>query len=701
MSAMYYLSRGGAPEGPFEEARLVYMIQSGELTQGGVCAVGQQTWSPLHAVPALAQALAARASAPVYAPQGAPAQAPYGAQAVPAQPPYGAPIPAAPPAAPAGAERAKKSNRGLLFAALGALFLVFLAAAAGATYLMFFSSGGARSIAKSVPRDSEFFIEVASVHRLASDLKNVQYLDTSLRGDKQLFDDAAGSLAQAFDISTAEALTLLASAETFGIAGRKLASEPEVLLALGMKNASPVEALLKSSRFSNVGTVGTTGKRYQLIQKQLAPSAGQSPVLRGLAATQIGGVGPEALVWFPKAKLLTIGSDLLLRDLAQVIEAGSPSIAENPSFQAAAKDFDAQARLTLFVDPALISTITDPKLRSLIDDYFKPSGPITGSMQVKPAGFLTRLTGRFQGAKLPSATAYDPPQALDLGARLPAETFGYVAFSTRSKLSGAEVEKLLLDQLSSAEPAVHAQVEQSLHQLETALGVSASQLIDGAGGQSVLGLSAAPNLPANLALGPEMAAQINLTWLLELKDATAYKKLAAQLKQKLLPSFREVAVTDDGAGGFSIVPRGVPFAVSLRVKFLDKYLFITAGGNSLADRAEAAFSRGENTLKDDAAHQASLSNLPGTQHFLLWLDTGRIADTLSKSPLLNAQIAQSGVSLDKLKLTGPDRVVSALSVRSEVQDGVSTYQLDALNIQALAPLGAAGSSLAGFRGLPL
>ncbi len=235
---MYYLSRGGAPEGPFEEARLVYMIQTGELTQGGVCAVGQQAWSPLHSVPALAQALAARHAPQVYGPgpaQPAPqAQGPapgYAAQPAPAQ--YGAPAIGAPP---------KKSNRGLLFVALGAVFLVLAAGAAGATYLMFFTSGGARSIAQSVPRDTEFFIELPSVHQFVSDLHDVQYLDTSLRDDKQVFDSSADSIAKAFDISTAEAVTLLASSETFGIAGRKLSAEPEVMLALGMKNASPVEA---------------------------------------------------------------------------------------------------------------------------------------------------------------------------------------------------------------------------------------------------------------------------------------------------------------------------------------------------------------------------------------------------------------------------------------------------------------------------
>src|SRR5450432_1416581 len=94
MSAMYYLSRGGAPEGPFEEARLVQMIQSGELTEGGACPVGQSQWLALSAFPAFAQALVARAApaagygAPAPGNYGAPAPANYGA---PAQAGYSAP----------------------------------------------------------------------------------------------------------------------------------------------------------------------------------------------------------------------------------------------------------------------------------------------------------------------------------------------------------------------------------------------------------------------------------------------------------------------------------------------------------------------------------------------------------------------------------------------------------------------------------
>src|SRR6478735_5522590 len=94
---MFYLNRGGAPEGPYEEARIVQMIQAGELTQAGVCPVGQNQWWQLDQVPAFAQALAQRAAAPTgYGPPppqqyGQPQQSGYGA--APQQSGYGGPPP--------------------------------------------------------------------------------------------------------------------------------------------------------------------------------------------------------------------------------------------------------------------------------------------------------------------------------------------------------------------------------------------------------------------------------------------------------------------------------------------------------------------------------------------------------------------------------------------------------------------------------
>jgi hypothetical protein len=263
------------------------------------------------------------------------------------------------------------------------------------------------------------------------------------------------------------------------------------------------------------------------------------------------------------------------------------------------------------------------------------------------------------------------------------------------------VQKLLFEQLQAANPRSKRDAEQGLQQLEQALGVSLAKLVDGLGGEAVLAVAAPIDASLDASLlspGPQAMANFNVTWVQQLKDDTEYRRLSAQLKQKILPGLRsEVKLTEDGPG-FALTPPGAQIPVSLRVKFFDKHLFITAGGNALCDRAEGAFSKGDRTLKDDAAHQAALGALPEKHHFRLWLDTGRVADTLFKNPLLRAKITENGVQLDKFRLTGPQRVTSGLAVSSNVENEVWTYRIDALNMQALAPLGLGAASLGGLGG---
>jgi hypothetical protein len=754
---MFYLNRGGAPEGPFAEAHIVQMIQRGEITQGGVCPVGQNQWLPLQHVPAFAQALAQRAAAPAgYAPPAAGYQPPptgyapppqafgqqppapgyggpahAGGYAAPPQPaPYGAPPqagaygappspgPTAPgygpgPTAPGygppahampvghGARRTipeeKKGGRGLIIAGLAGVLLLFLAGSAIGAYLLFFAGGSAPKMAASMPRDSEMMIEIPSLPKLLVDFKDVEYLDTSLRDDKKVFDDTADSVAKAFDVPLDDARAFLVASRSVGFAARKMSSSTEAGFAIGFSSAEPVEALLKSPRFIASGALGQTGKRYQLTKKVLQSSVGQDVLLKGLAEAELG-TGKEVLVWFPQQKLMAFGTDAFVGDLAKVIEEGAASVETNPSYQTAAKDFDGSARLTAFLDPSVFSSIDDVKVKEIVDSYFKPAGPLTGTLSVKPAGFVTRLTGRIIGSKLPKAATYVAPVKLDLPSRLPVEAFAYASFQTETKMSGADLQKLILDQVGAAEPRSRREVEQGLAQLEQQLGVSVVKLVDGLGGEAVLAVAAPSDVALDaqtLGQGPEAAAKLNVTWVQQLKDDSEYKRLAAQLKQKLLPAIREANVTEDGPG-FAMTPRGAPLPVSLRVKFFDKHLFITAGANALCDRAEGAFTKGDRTLKDDAAHQSALAALPDKQHFRLWIDTGRIGDTLFKNPLLRARAAENGMQLEKFRMTGPQRVTTALSVRSEVENEVWTYRIDALNLQALAPLGFGASALGGL-----
>jgi hypothetical protein len=707
---MFYLNRGGAPEGPYEEGRIVQMIQSGELTQGGVCPVGQNQWWALHQIPAFAHALAQRAAAPTgYGQPPAPAQG-YGPAPGPTVPGYGpsAPSPGyGPPAQAAGGGGArrtiageKKGGRTLLLLGLGGVLLVFLATSALGAYLLFFSSSSAVQMSAAMPRDSELLIELPSLPKLLVDFKDVEYLDTSLRDDKKVFDSSADSLAKAFDISLDDARAFLFASRSAAVAARRLSTQPEAAFAIGFASGEPVEALLKSPRFVASGAIGQTGKRYQLTRKQLQSSVGQDVLLKSLAEAELGS-GKEVLAWFPDKKLLGVGTEAFVGDLAKVIETGAAAVDTNPSYQAAVKDFDANARVTAFLDPTVFSSVEDPKLKELVDSYFKPAGPLSGSLTVKPAGFVTRLTGRIIGSKLPKGSSYEAPSTLELSSRLPVETLAYAAFQTQTKLTGAEVQKLLLDQLGAANPRSRRDVEQGLQQLEQVLGVSVAKLVDGLGSEAVFAIAAPLDASLDASLlspGPQALANFNVSWVQQLKDDTEYKRLAAQLKQKVLPSVREATLTEDGPG-FALKPRSAPLAVSLRVKFFDKHLFITAGGNALCDRAEGAFSKGDRTLKDDAAHRAALGALPEKHHFRLWLDTGRLADTLFKNPLVRAKITENGLELDKFRLTGPERVTSALSVSSKVENEVWTYSVDALNMQALAPLGLGAASLSGLSGL--
>jgi hypothetical protein len=712
---MFYLNRGGAPEGPFEEGRILHMIASGELTRAGVCPVGQNQWWSLEQVPVFAQALAQRAAglagygyappptAPGYGPP--PTAAGYGPP--PTAPGYGpgptaggygaaAPATSATQAGRRTIPEEKKAGRGLLIGGLVVVLLIFLGGSALGAYLLFFAGGGAAKISATIPRDSELFVEAGSLPKLLLDLKEVEYLDTSMRDDKKLFDDSADSVAKAFDISLDDARALLGSSQTFGLAGRRLSTSPEAAVVIGFRSGSAVEALLKSTRFIASGALAQTGKRYQLTKKVLQSSVGQDVLLKSLADAELGR-GKQVLVWFPQQKLLSFGDETLITDLAKVVESGAASIETNPSFQAAAKDFDPSARLTVFLDPGVFSGIAEPKLREFVDGYFKPAGPLTGMLTVKPAGFVTSLTGRIMGTKLPKAASYQAAQKLELPPRLAAETFAYAAFQTQTKLTGLDIEKLLFDQLQAAEPRSKPEVERGLAQLEQLLGVSVSKLFDGLGSEGVLALAAPADFSLDLgalSATPQAAAKLNITWVQALKDDSEYKRLAAQLKQKLLPTVREVTLTEDGPG-FALVPRGAPLPVSLRVKFFDKFLFITAGGNLLCDRAEAAFAKGDRSLKDDAAHGSALAALPDTAHFRLWIDSGRLAETLLKNPLLRARAAEAGFQLDKFRLTGPQRVTSAISLRGEVENEVWTYRLDALNAQAMAPLGLGAALLGG------
>src|SRR5262249_12419787 len=118
-------------------------------------------------------------------------------------------------------------------------------------------------------------------------------------------------------------------------------------------------------------------------------------------------------------------------------------------------------------------------------------------------------------------------------------------------------------------------------------------------------------------------------------------------------------------------------------------LFIAAGASALVERTVSAFKDGKDTLGDDGAHKAAIGALPGGAHLYMWVDTGRIMDTLLKgSPEIEKEVSKHGFSLASIPLTGNDRVTSAISLGFKAKDGVWDYRFDSVNLLAAAPIGA-------------
>ena len=215
-----------------------------------------------------------------------------------------------------------------------------------------------------------------------------------------------------------------------------------------------------------------------------------------------------------------------------MIETGAASVQTNPSFQTASKDFDSSARVTAFLDPTVFSNIEDAKVKEFVDSYFKPAGPMTGTLVVKPAGFVTSLTGRIIGSKLPKASE------LRSAGRV-AVTEPLACRPRRSSLRRVsnrnEVERRRSAESccwTSSGPPIHARSAKSnrgLLQMEQALGVSLAKLVDGLGTEAVLAMARAqrcrPGSKASSPKGRRQAAKFNVTWVQQLKDDTEYKRL--------------------------------------------------------------------------------------------------------------------------------------------------------------------------------
>jgi hypothetical protein len=657
--ARFFVNRGGGrvPEGPFEEQQIIRLILAGKIRSGHACEEGLLRFTRLESHPQFAQALA-QAGVTVAAAPSATVQ-----------------------------RTATRPNaafsRGTLLGALMAFFGLAIGGVALGTYIML--NTGGMPVHEALPSNTELLVEVASVQRFVEDLSLVQVIDADKLASKQLLSDAATALSATFGVSGAQANALVLAASSLGVGARKLGSAPEAGVVLTFSSGTPVNGFLQSKRFTYTGLVSRNGRKYQLAAAPSEPGANDDRARRALLGLKLD---PQhtALVWFETSKVLFVGSPSFAEDVARALSLDAPSLARDPKFQAAKREFPDTADAVVYFDPAPLTATSDARLKSILDGYVGKAQPATASMKLGPAGLVAHIVARFAApdvAGAPPLTALSAAEPLTIIDRLPNETFAYVASVTKTQLSGSELRRLLLEQVAKSDPDTARQVTTALAQLEEQLQTHFDDVLGSIGDQGALAVLAPTDYSLSLAQPSQIAADFAVVYLQALKDEAPARALLGQLKQHFGALVDKAQIHED-PDGYSVLPNDDSLNVSLQLHFVKGYLCLAVGHTPLVTRSLRALATGEGLLSADPAHQAARKALPTSAQLFAWVDAGRIVSTALKNPVLAPRLHDFGFDRSDIRWTGANRVTAGLAASAELQKGVYTYRVDSLNMPVFA-----------------
>jgi hypothetical protein len=733
----WILNRAGQQqqEGPYEDGQIVYMIQSGQLREGFICAPGTNQWVPLGAHPPFAEALGGGATAgrqkrsgtmvmsasDAHPPQqGAPpAAAPAGWGAPQAQGPvpgYGAspgytspaavgagvagPAPGAPPAGWGGAAQAmpptagnaqapaKKGKAGLVIGVVVGL-LVAVGLVVG---LLFVFAGGGSRVSKHVPQDVLVFVEFPNSATALKTALGVDFLDpTKIDADKQL-QNAVKSLTDSFQIDKGAAESLLLGLEGGAFAMRRDAGRDQAVVLLTFRKANVVEPWLKSERVTKEGKFGSSGERYFVATAKTQPAPDAPPLTQAMAGMSVAKDSKEeVLVWFPEPAILAMGNLDLLDDVDSVITKGEGSLAENEGFKQS--EFKKDSTMIGYVSPDVLDEVRGDEPRKLIQGYLDGVAPFTLDASFVDAGMLTRLRGQFKGNRITADEALPNSVDLTLAGRLPIGTLGYVAVGSERTEDGKAMKTRLIKQIRATDEGAAQELETSLQQLEQSSGVSFDRLIDAIGNEMVFGLVVDSSF--KLGLNPPPTDQLDklagvLITQVGKEDAAADVVKQARVKLFEEGPLKPTYVVKQQGIGFQGLPSD-PKLPTVQVFFHEGRLLIGVGGKQVLAKALLALG-GKEALSGDKAHEKALQALGPKPRILMWVDSGRIGGAAlaalpeeQKLALKEAE-KQFGVSHEAVKLTGDDRITAAAALFAESNGDVWNASLETLNAPSLGVL---------------
>jgi hypothetical protein len=313
---------------------------------------------------------------------------------------------------------------------------------------------------------------------------------------------------------------------------------------------------------------------------------------------------------------------------------------------------------------------------------------MTGAIKLVKAGVMMDFHATLSGTYVPADDLIAKP-SLTLQHRLPTDTVAYMAMSTKTKLTGAQIHALMLKSLADSDPTTAKEFSDGLATMETSVGFKLDDLIDMVGDEAAFGLMLDPSFKLDTSDGiTDELAKVGLVYVIAVKDDAKAKMILAKIHALLeTPDVAKVAKLTTTPDGFEVDPdtvSAVPIP-NMTVKYDGKQITVVIASPTLTTRALAAIQGGKDTLAKNSAHELALSAMPKDANFYMWLDTGRITSLmLDGASHVSRHKTGSPLPIDAVRLTGNDRVTSALAVRSAIKSGSWSVDIDSLNMPAMS-----------------
>ena len=621
-----------------------------------------------------------------YAPPPPPGGGGYGPPPPPGGGGYGPPPNPTVPAQPAQPMSAgqppgpkKKAPVGLIIGIIAAIAV--LGGGAAAAYWYFAGSGPV--LAKYAPKDTQVYVEIPSVNRALAKLAATDIIDSKeLDGDKQV-EDMANGMATAFDISKDDAKSVIKSISGASVAVRDVSKKGQGAVIVSF--SSNIDALMKSKRFSRDGELHG-GTKYEIERKDIDPDKAKkmSTYEKMFSTMQVKG-DENVLVYFESKKLLVGGDKDMVEDTTKVINGDKDSLATSETFKKA--KWESGSVMLAYVDPEVVDDV------DVRNDYLKDVGPFVGSMRIASAGMVTTLSGQLKGKKLPADNSIEDAVKLNLSDKLPADTVGYMAWSTKSKLTGKEAQEQVIKTMKEADKDKGKAFEKALDEIEKEYGISLETFFDAIGDQAIFAVTASEKIKLGKDLSKDdIIDNLGAVLAIQVKKKDAAEKLVKTLREEVVEKLGKDAFdVDKKDSGFVAKPKDDKLP-TVKVTFEGDYLLFIIGKKERANAILSAFKGEDKTLKDDGAHKKAMSALNTKPHFLMWLDTGRFTKQVLDDKDLRDMLKEQEIPYKALKVEGDDRMTSAFALEVKASDGTWTYKVESLNL-------AGAGALAGFAGM--